>query len=99
MNNHSEKSTITSLFVGSVVSLVLSLVLPRLIGWSNDLAGAAAATLSFAAFYILSLSLAFYLLGFTLINLKRLGQWPRVLGIAPILLVMIVGGLLLSLVR
>ncbi|MBT3058247.1 MAG: hypothetical protein DBP03_17005 [gamma proteobacterium symbiont of Ctena orbiculata] len=95
MNNLREDTTITSLIIGSTVSLALSLILPRIIGWSDDLAGATAAALTFAAFYILSLSLSFYLLGLTLLRLKRLIHWQRILGILPFPLVIAVGAVLL----
>ncbi|MES9992193.1 MAG: hypothetical protein ABW098_09580 [Candidatus Thiodiazotropha sp.] len=89
-------SSATSLFVGASVSLALSLVLPRIIGWSNDLAGAAAAALTFGAFYILSLSLSFYLLGLTLFRLKHSTKLQRIIGIVPFLLVLTVGVVLFS---
>ncbi|MES9970765.1 MAG: hypothetical protein ABW092_12095 [Candidatus Thiodiazotropha sp.] len=99
MDHRQEISTITSLFIGSVASLLLSLILPRIIGYSNDLAGAAAATLTFAALYILSLSLSLYLLGITLLGLKRMNLGQRVMGILPTLLVMLVGAVLFSMLR
>jgi uncharacterized membrane protein YozB (DUF420 family) len=87
---------ITALFVSSNVLLALALILPRLLGWSRDLAGATAAVLSFVALYMLSFSLSFYLLGLTLVSSKQLSGRQRLMGVQPFLLVAIIGLYLLS---
>lgn len=93
MSNPPETPKHTSLFVGSTVSLALSLILPGLVAGSgtDGLAGAATAALTFGALYLLSLSLSFYLLGLTLFAWRRANRWQRFQGVTPFLLVMIVG--------
>lgn len=87
---------ITALFISSNVLLALSLILPRLVGGSRDMAGAAAAVLSFVALYMLSFSLSFYLLGLTLVSGRALSGRQRLMGVQPFLLVAIIGLYLLS---
>jgi hypothetical protein len=85
-----------SLFVSSLTTLALSLVLPRLIEWSPGMAGAAAAALSFIALYFMSFSLAFYLFAFSLISRTKLTGRRLVMGLVPFILILLVGGLILS---
>jgi hypothetical protein len=87
---------ITALFISGNSMLALSLIVPRLIGGSRDLAGATAAALSFFALYLLAFSLSFYLLGFALANFKRLENGQRLMGMQPFLLVAMTGLYLLS---
>jgi hypothetical protein len=96
MNDKRRQSVITSLFICSTVSLALCLLLPRVIDWSNDLAEATSAALTFLAFYLLSFSLSVYLLGLVLVSLKRLSKRQRALGVVPFLLVASVGLLFLA---
>jgi hypothetical protein len=85
-----------SLFVSSLATLALSLGLPRLIDWSPGMAGAAAAALTFIALYFMALSLSFYLFAFSLISRTSLSTARLVMGVVPLVLVLLIGGLILS---
>ncbi|MCU7810697.1 MAG: hypothetical protein KZQ77_05605 [Candidatus Thiodiazotropha sp. (ex Notomyrtea botanica)] len=86
----------TSLFISSLVTLAMSLVLPRLIEWSPGMAGAASAALTFIALYFMSFSLAFYLIALSLFSRRNLSRKQQVMGFVPFLLVLITGGYILS---
>ncbi|MEM7293470.1 MAG: hypothetical protein AAF420_08770 [Pseudomonadota bacterium] len=83
-------STILWFSTLSAFALVLSLLLPRLVDFSNGFAGATSAALLFLSLFVIAVVLAIIALVYTLKNFGSARPWYRLMGIGPCVIIVVV---------